>query len=95
MVRVAIRQAAAALGLAATVVGVGATGALAQDYSDSMITTSAGTTSVEGGDVLALAPGVTISAGDVSDQTGSGVLIGGGTSAGSAPGGGTNTAAPE
>lgn len=95
MARMAMRRSAAALALAATVVGMGATGALAQDYSGSTITTGAGTTSVDGGDVLALAPGVTISAGDVSNQTGIGVLIGGGTTAGSAPGGGTNAAAPE
>lgn len=95
MARMAMRRSAAALALAATVVGMGATGALAQDYSGSTITTGAGTIGVEGGDVLALAPGVTISAGDVSNQTGIGVLIGGGTTAGSAPGGGTNAAAPE
>jgi hypothetical protein len=88
-------RAAAALVLSATVVGMGAMGALAQEYSDSTIATGAGTTGVEGGDVLVLAPGVTISAGDVSNQTGIGVLIVGGTSAGSAVGGGTNAAAPE
>ena len=90
-----MRRTAAALALAAAVGGIGATGALAQDYSGSTITTGTGTTNVEGDDVLALAPGVTISAGDVSNQTGIGVLIVGGTSAGSAPGGGTNAAAPE
>jgi hypothetical protein len=95
MARTAMRRSAVALALAATVAGVGATGALAQDDSGSTITTGAGTTTVEGGDVLALAPGVTISTGDVSNQTGIGVLIVGGTSAGSAPGGGTNAAAPE
>jgi hypothetical protein len=94
MARMAMRRTAAALALAATVVGIGATGALAQDYSGSTITTSDGTTGVEGSDVLVLAPGVTISGGDVSNATGIGVVIGGGTSAGSAPGGGTNAAAP-
>jgi hypothetical protein len=93
MARMAMRRTAAALALAATVVGIGATGALAQDYSGSTITTSDGTTGVEGSDVLVLAPGVTISGGDVSNATGIGVVIGGGTSAGSAPGGGTNAAA--
>jgi hypothetical protein len=86
---------AAALALTATVVGTGATGALAQDYSGSTITTSDGTTGVEGSDVLVLAPGVTISGGDVSNATGIGVVISGGASAGSAPGGGTNAAALE
>ena len=95
MTRMAMRRTAAALALAAMAVGIGPTGALAQDYSGSTVTTGDGTTGIEGGDVLALVPGVTISAGDVSNQTGIGVLIGGGTSAGSAPGGGTNAAAPE
>ena len=91
----AMRRTAAALAIAATVVGIGATGALAQDYGGSTVTTGGGTTGVEVGDVLVLAPGVTISGGDVSNETGIGVVIGGGTSAGSAPGGGTNAAAPE
>jgi hypothetical protein len=95
MAKLAMRRTAAALALVTTVVGMGATGALAQEYSGSTVTTSGGTTGVGGGDVLSLAPGVTISAGDVSNETGVGVVIGGGTSAGSAPGGGTNAAAPE
>ncbi len=95
MISMAMRRTAAALALAGTVVGVGATGSLAQEYADSTVTTSDGTTGAESGDILILAPGVTITGGDVSNQTGIGVLIGGGTSAGSAPGGGTNAAAPE
>ena len=95
MARMARRQTAAALALAATVAGIGATGALAQDYSGSTVTTGGATTGVEAGDVLILAPGVTIDTGDVSNATGIGVVISGGTSAGSAPGGGTNAAAPE
>ena len=94
MARMAMRRTAAALGLAATVVGIGATGALAQDYSGSTVTTG-GTTGVGAGDVLTPAPGVSISGGEVSNETGIGVVIGGGTSAGSASGGGTNAAAPE
>jgi hypothetical protein len=94
MARMAMRRTAAALALVATVVGTGATGAIAQDYSGST-RTNGGTTGVEVGDVLTLPPGVTISAGDVSNETGVGVVIAGGTSAGSAPGGGTNAAAPE
>jgi hypothetical protein len=91
----ALRQTAAALVIAATVVGIGASGALAQEYAGSTVTTGGDTTGVEVGDVLVLAPGVTISGGDVTNSTGIGVIIGGGTSAGSAPGGGTNAAAPE
>jgi hypothetical protein len=94
MARMAMRRTAAALALVATVVGTGATGALAQDYSGSTVTTG-GTTGVEAGDVVTIAPGVTIDTGDVSNATGIGVVIGGGTSTGSAPGGGTNAAAPE
>ena len=95
MTKLAMRRTAAALALVTTVVGMGATGALAQDYSGSTITIGGGTTDVEVGNVMTPAPGVTISAGDVSNETGVGVVIGGGTSAGSAPGGGTNAAAPE
>ncbi len=61
----AMRRSAAALAIAATMVGIGATGALAQEYVGSTITIG-GTTGVEVGDVLVLAPGVTISDGDVS-----------------------------
>ncbi len=95
MARMAWRRTAEALALAATVVGLGATGALAQDYSGSTITTGGATAGAEAGDVVTLAPGVTIDTGDVSNTTGIGVVIGGGTSAGSAPGGGTNAAVPE
>jgi hypothetical protein len=95
MVSMAMRRSAAAFALAATVVGVGTMESLAQDYADSTVISGGGTTGVEVGDVLILAPGVTISGGDVSNETGIGVVIGGGTSAGSAPGGGTNAAAPE
>ena len=95
MVRTALRRTAVALAIATTVVGLGATGALAQDYAGSTVTIGGGTTGVEVGDVLVLAPGVTISGGDVSNQTGIGVVIGGGTSAGSAPGGGTNASVAE
>jgi hypothetical protein len=95
MASMAMRRTAAALALAATLAGVGATGALAQDYTGSTVTTGGGTTAVEAGDVVTLAPGVTISGGDVSNATGIGVVISGGTSAGSTPGGGTNAAAAE
>jgi hypothetical protein len=89
----AMRRSAAALAVAATVVGVGASGALAQDYAGSSVTTAGDTTGVEAGDILILAPGVTISGGEVSNETGIGVVIGGGSSVGSTAGGDTNTAA--
>ena len=95
MANVAMWRVAVALALAATLAGMGATGALAQDYAESTVTTGGGTTGVEVGDVLILAPGVTISGGDVSNETGIGVVISGGTSAGSTPSGGTNAVAAE
>ena len=95
MTSMALRRITAALAIAATSVGIGATGALAQDYVGSNVTIADGTTGIEVGDVLVLAPGVTISGGEVSNETGIGVDIGGGTSAGSAPGGGTNASVAE
>jgi len=95
MIRMPLRRTAAAIALSVAVVGMGATGALAQDYGSSTVTTDGGTTGVEAGDVVILAPGVTINGGEVSNETGIGVVIGGGTSAGSSPGGDTNAAAPE
>lgn len=91
----AMRRTAAALAIAGTVVGLGATGALAQEYTGSTVTIGGDTTGVEVGDVQILAPGVTISGGDVSNETGIGIVLGGGTSAGSAPGGGTNASVVE
>ena len=95
MVSSALRRTAAALTIATTVVGIGASGALAQEYAGSTITVGDGTTGIDVGEVLVLAPGVTISGGDVSNATGIGVVIGGGTSAGSAPGGGSNDSVAE
>jgi hypothetical protein len=95
MTSIALRRIAAALAIAATSVSIGATGALAQDHVGSNVTIADGTTGMEVGDVLVLAPGVTISGGEVSNETGIGVAIGGGTSAGSAPGGGTNASVAE
>jgi hypothetical protein len=91
----ALRRTAAALAIAATLVGIGANGALAQEYAGSTITVGDGTSGIDAGEVLVLAPGVTISGGDVSNATGIGVVIGGGTSAGSATGGGTNASVAE
>ena len=95
MARTTRRRTAAAIALAATVVGIGASGALAQDYSGSTVTTGGDAAGAESGDVVILAPGLTIDTGDVSNATGIGVVIDGGTSASTAPGGGTNAAAPE
>jgi hypothetical protein len=95
MATFARRRTAAALLIAALVGGIGASDALAQEYDGSMVTSSGGTTGVDVGDVLVLAPGVTINGGDVSNETGIGVVISGGTSAGASPGGGANAAVDE
>ena len=88
------QRAAAALLIVSMVIGLGAVRALAQESSGSTITTG-GTTTSHAGDVLVPAPGVTISSGDVSNETGIGVVINGGTSAGAVPGGGTNASVVE
>ena len=94
MATLALRWAAAVLLIVATMLGLGATKALAQENAGSTITT-AGTTTVEVGNVLVPASGVTISSGEVSNETGIGVVISGGTSAGVTPGGDTNASADE
>ena len=95
MANTAMRRSAAVLAIAATMLGIGATGALAQEFDGSTVTIGGDTSGVEVGDVLVLPPGVTISGGEVSNETGIGVDLGGGTSAGTAPGGGTNASVPE
>lgn len=95
MTSTVLRRTTAALALATTVIGIGANGALGQEYAGSTITVGDGTTGIDAGDILVLAPGVTISGGDVTNATGIGVVIGGGTSAGSAIGGGTNASVVE
>ena len=63
---------------------------MAQDEVGSTVTIGGGTSGVGGGEVVVLAPGVTISGGEVINETGIGVLSGGGSSIGAAPGGGEN-----
>ena len=94
MATAALRRTAAALLIVSIMVGLGATRALAQDYAGSTVTTG-DTSADEVGDVLALAPGVTISDGEVINETGIGIVISGGTSAGAAPGGGTDASVVE
>ncbi len=94
MATLARRRSLAALLIATIVVGSSATGACAQEYEGSTVTTG-GTSPDEVGDVLVLAPGVAISDGDVTNETGIGVVISGGTSAGAAPGGGSDVSVVE
>jgi hypothetical protein len=80
---------------AAALIGVSAASAAAQEYPGSTVTVGGGASPVNVGDVVIRAPGVTIDGGDVTNETGIGVLIGGGNSIGSVPGGGTNASIVE
>lgn len=88
-------RAASAVAIAAAALGIGAIGAIAQDYQGSTITIGGGTDSVGSGDVVVVAPGVTISGGEVLNETGIGVVSGGGASVGDAAGGGDNASLTE
>lgn len=83
-------RAASALAIAVATLGIGSFGALAQDDVGSTVTIGGGTSGVDGGGVVVMAPGVTISGGDVVNETGIGVISGGGSSIGAATGGGDN-----
>ena len=86
----ALRRAATAVAITAFLAAAGATTAVAQNEVGSTVTVGGGASAVEVGDAVVLAPGVTITGGDVSNNTGIGVVIAGGTSAGSTTGGDTN-----
>ena len=79
----------------AVALGAGSVGALAQDYQGSTVTIGGGASGVDGGDVVVIAPGVTISGGEVLNETGIGVNSGGGASVGAATGGGDNASLVE
>ena len=83
-------RAVSAAAIAATALGIGSMGVLAQEYQGSTITVGGGTGDVVSGDVVVVAPGVTISGGEVLNETGIGVATGGGASVGDAAGGGDN-----
>ena len=84
-----------AVAIAAAALGIGTIGTLAQDYQGSTVTVGGGTGDVGSGDVVVVAPGVTISGGEVLNETGIGVASGGGASVGAAPGGGDNASLTE
>ena len=88
-------QFAGAIAAAAVLAGAGAPSVVAQEYLGSTVTVGGGVTPIDVGDIVALAPGVTIDGGDVTNVTGIGVLITGGSSIGSVPGGGTNVSIVE
>ena len=83
--------------IAATAImgGVIAPSAGAQEYLGSMVTVGGGASPVDVDDIVVLAPGLTIDGGDVTNETGIGVLILGGSSIGSVPGGGANASVAE
>jgi hypothetical protein len=83
-------RAVGAIAIAATALGIGATGVLAQEYQGSTVTIGGGTSGV-----VVVAPGVTISGGEVLNETGIGVASGGGASVGDAAGGGDNASLTE
>lgn len=88
-------RAASAVAIAATTLGLGAVSALAQDSQGSTVTIGGGSGAVDSGDVVVVAPGVTISGGEVMNETGIGVVTGGGASVGDAAGGGDNASLTE
>jgi hypothetical protein len=81
---------AGAVAVGTFLVGVVAPSAAAQEYRGSTVTVGGGASSIDVDDIVVLAPGVTISGGDVTNETGIGVIIGGGSSIGSVTGGDTN-----
>jgi hypothetical protein len=88
-------RAASAAAIAIAALGAGSIGALAQEYQGSTVTVGGGTGAVDSGDVVVVAPGVTISGGEVLNETGIGVVSGGGASVGDAAGGGDNASLTE
>ena len=81
---------AGAIAVTAILVGVVAPSTDAQEYLGSTVTVGGGASSIDVDDIVVFAPGVTISGGDVTNETGIGVIIGGGSSIGSVTGGDTN-----
>jgi hypothetical protein len=81
---------AGAIAGAAFLVGVVAPSANAQENLGSTVIVGGGGPSIDVDDIAVLAPGVTISGGDVTNETGIGVIIGGGSSIGAVTGGDTN-----
>jgi hypothetical protein len=95
--RLIVRRVAGAVAalVVAAAMTMGSSGALAQDYQGSTVSIGDGVSGVGGGDIVVIAPGVTISGGVVSNATGIGVDSGGGSSIGAATGGSTNASLTE
>jgi hypothetical protein len=95
MTSITLRRGVIALALAMTAAGIGASATTAQEYLGSAVTVGGGTNGVGHGDVVVVAPGVTISGGDVSNGTDIGVDSGGGSSIGTTAGGSDSAAVVE
>jgi len=90
-----LRRIAIAMAVTSLALGAGTGTTLAQDYLGSEVSVGGGISGVGGGDVVVVAPGVTISGGDVSNSTGIGVDSGGGSSIGTTAGGSDSAAVVE
>jgi hypothetical protein len=95
MARTTLARAAAALVAAVAIGGLCAAGSMAQESQGSTVTVGGGVTGVEAGGIQVVAPGVTIDGGDVTNDTGIGVIIGGGSSVGATSGGDENASVTE
>ena len=86
------------VGVIAAVAILGAASApstVAQEYVGSTVTVGGSDSPIDIDEIVVLAPGVTISGGDVTNQTGIGVASSGGSSIGAVPGGGLNASIVE
>ncbi len=95
MMRRIAQRAASAAAVATVVVGFSALGSAAQENQGSSVMYGGGISGVGDGTTVTIAPGVTISGGDVSNTTGIGVLAGGGSSIGATTGGDESAAVVE
>lgn len=90
-----MRRIALAFTAATIVAGSGALTVSAQENLGAAVTIGDGGISGVGGDTVILAPGVTISGGEVTNATGIDVLSGGGSSIGASTGGDDSAAIVE
>jgi hypothetical protein len=89
------RRAAIAMVAGGMLAVAGAGAAMAQDNLGAVVTIGGGISGVDGGNTVIMAPGVTISGGEVGNTTDIGVLSRGGSSIGASTGGDESLAAPE
>ena len=79
-----------------SMISVGAPSTVLAQYDEgTVVTVGGGTSDVAEGDVVLVAPGVTISGGVVANETGIGVVVTGGSSVGAGTGGGENASVVE